>query len=71
MLSEGEDAKESKNAGIEGTDVKSEEGGGRIHMILFTPLPKCWLNGNCECITFEVDFNEIIYYHMIILGWCK
>jgi hypothetical protein len=31
MLSEGEDAEESKNAGIEGTDVKSEEGGGRIH----------------------------------------
>jgi hypothetical protein len=39
MLSEGEDAKESKNAGIEGTDVKSEEGGGRIHTILFTLCP--------------------------------
>jgi hypothetical protein len=69
LLFEDEDTDESKNPDIEGTGVKSEWR-GKWHAILFTPLPKFWLNGNFKCITFEVDFNETIYYHVTILGWC-
>ncbi|MEM3726105.1 MAG: hypothetical protein QXK98_04495 [Candidatus Bathyarchaeia archaeon] len=69
LLSEGENAYK-KNSGIKGTNVENEKG-EKDRTILFTPLPKFWLNDDCECITFEVDFNETIYYHMTILGWCE
>lgn len=45
--------------------------GGKNHKILFTPLPKFWLNCGCECITFEIDFSETMYYHMVLLGRCE
>jgi len=38
------------------------------HRILYTPLPKFWLAENSPCITFEIDFSETMYYHMVLLG---
>jgi hypothetical protein len=66
ILAEGEDANKSKNSDIEISSEESED--EKSNKILFTPLPKFWLSSDCECITFEVDFSETIYYHMVLLG---
>lgn len=68
LLAEG-NTDEGKISDTGNPDVSSNN--GKDHKILFTPLPKFWLNDNCECITFEVDFNETIYFHMVLLGWCE
>ncbi len=68
LLAEG-DEDESKNFDVETQDEGGK--GERSRKILFTPLPKFWLNENCPFITFEVDFNETVNYHMALLGWCE
>jgi len=69
VLAEGENATESENSGA-GT-LGDESKDGKSHRMLFTPLPKFWLNDDCTCITFEIDFSETMYYHMTLLGWCE
>lgn len=70
FLYEGKKADEGKSHDMKIMYGKDEEN-DKNHMILFTPLPKFWLSGDSECITFETDFNETIHYHMVLLGWCE
>ncbi|MEM2674165.1 MAG: hypothetical protein QXW77_00825 [Candidatus Hadarchaeales archaeon] len=52
-------------AGVEKSEIEV-----LLHRILYTPLPKFWLAENAPCITFEIDFSETMYYHMVLLGRC-
>ncbi|MGB9615643.1 MAG: hypothetical protein ACPL3B_09080, partial [Fervidobacterium sp.] len=51
-------------------ELKRGNAKGEQHTILYTPIPKFWLNGNCQCITFKINFGETMYYHLVLLGKC-